>query len=115
MLFPYRMQHVYDDEGVCYAEGYIMRHQEQETEITDVLPFVSIRPNPASDFATISFSIQMDRETIFELYDMLGNLVKTATIPANTQEYDFSLNGISNGAYLYIWENNTRGKLIIIR
>ncbi len=70
-----------------------------------------IFPNPFTNFTTISFSeeITLDENTTFELYDILGNKVKTVD---KIQENNFKLErgSLSNG--IYIFKVNQEGRII---
>ncbi len=112
MLFPYRMQHVYDDENTCSSEGYAMRHTQQ-TELNSNHS-LTLHPNPSKDKITISFDDLQENGSTLVIYDLLGNVVKRIVIPANIQQYEFSIEGIASGTYLYFWNQKERGKLIII-
>ena len=63
---------------------------------------------------TISLPLPLEQEREFMLFDLVGNLVKTVAVPAYTPTYTFSTKGLSSGTYLYVWNQKTRGKLIIL-
>ena len=59
----------------------------------------SIIPNPARDFATISFSQTMDKATI-AVYDISGKAVITESLIGNTNTYKLNTLNLKNGIYL---------------
>ncbi len=79
---------------------------------------LSIYPNPATDFVTLSFETTISNGT-FELYNLNGQLIQRESLTPNTPQQQLSLQDVSEGVYLVrILEGNTQvsqRKLIIRR
>ncbi len=59
----------------------------------------SIIPNPAKDFASISFSKLVDKATI-EVYDLTGKAVITKSLSGNTNTYKLNTQSLKSGLYV---------------
>ncbi|MFP5043030.1 T9SS type A sorting domain-containing protein [Parasediminibacterium sp. JCM 36343] len=59
---------------------------------------LTITPNPAKDFATISFSKAVDKATI-AVYDMAGKAVITQSL-SGTSSYKLNTQALTNGVYV---------------
>ncbi len=67
-------------------------------------------PNPASDFATISFTTPQPTNVEVKVYNMLGSLVHNADVLAEKgiNDYKLNTNQLSSGLYVYTVSNGTK-------
>ncbi|MFK8008754.1 MAG: T9SS type A sorting domain-containing protein [Saprospiraceae bacterium] len=76
---------------------------------------VGVAPNPFSNFTNITLEGIENMEGEFELYDVMGRLVKTDSFSDNI--YRLERNGLSSGTYLFRFINEkgliANGKLMI--
>jgi len=87
------------DEWGCYEPGC-----EGPTEVVevDVAPMeVIVYPNPASDKFTLKLYAPLERNAVLQLFNAMGQLIKTYTIPAGYVEYHFPLQDVPIGLYFY--------------
>ncbi len=66
---------------------------------------VSVYPNPASDYVSVSFEVAKDTEISLELYDMLGQQVriqKLGYMLQGSNTVEMSVNDLETGMYLLI-------------
>ncbi|MEY4594303.1 MAG: hypothetical protein RIQ47_713 [Bacteroidota bacterium] len=68
---------------------------------------VVVFPNPASDFINIRAIQTKDNDVLFELFDVLGNLVKSVTLPAMIG-LRMDVSALPNGTYYYRVTDNNR-------
>ncbi|MFP5043063.1 LamG-like jellyroll fold domain-containing protein [Parasediminibacterium sp. JCM 36343] len=59
----------------------------------------AIKPNPAKDFATISFSKMVDKATI-AVYDLAGKAVITKSLRGSRSSYKLDTQTLTNGVYV---------------
>jgi len=90
------------------------RLAEEETSSTTF----NVYPNPANDIVTITFSAMEEGAYNIKLIDMVGRIVKSETINANSGDntYIMNLDGIAKGVYMIILQkgdNISKGKLVV--
>jgi len=78
--------------------------QASPAGIEDVIKveFNAIYPNPASDYATVSYKLVERAKVSLEVYDMLGSLIKTVTpgpIYAGQKQTNLNVRDLDNGQY----------------
>lgn len=78
---------------------------------------LQIFPNPCYGQAMILLDGTTASGTL-EIFNLYGNMIHRAQIPADTQKWELNLNGIPNGTYQILLKKNHRnagaGKLVII-
>ena len=87
----YRLQSVDKDGSSSYSKVVSVTFGNKES-----FPIV---PNPARDFATISFSKTVDKATI-EVYDFTGKAVITQSFNGGANSYKLNTQTLSNGVYV---------------
>ena len=106
----------YDDETTCLAQG-IYRIAQQNVLTQSAISF-QIKPNPATDNVTITYSAIGETSCKLRIEDMAGRQIKYIELPANFNSYTFSINDINNGIYLINLVANDaligKNKLIVI-
>jgi len=79
---------------------------------------IAIFPNPSNQFANIQFNNHKSEVVTFILYDLLGNVVKSFSIPAGQGKNQFmvSLETLEEGIYPFSLNCDAKryGKLIVI-
>lgn len=77
---------------------------------------ISIYPNPTAGKLTIAFNNQITSAVLFELYDISGRLVLTATENSNVSKKELNIEQFDNGSYiLYVRQNELRSAYKIIK
>lgn len=61
----------------------------------------TINPNPSSDIINISYSKDAD----FRVYNMLGELVISVSLPANQEKLTLNINHLQNGVYIVVFSD----------
>lgn len=61
-------------------------------------PFISIYPNPASDYVNVLSTVEWKGNIKVQLYNLLGELIQEDLF--NSQTVQFSLKGVTSGQYL---------------
>ena len=77
-----------------------------------------VYPNPFSSTAIVSFtSNEKKQKHVFEMFDVLGNKVKSEEIPANSNFFEISRDNLDKGLYFYQissdGKTSSSGKLMI--
>jgi hypothetical protein len=78
---------------------------------------ISLYPVPARTDLTVRFGSQYG-ETMLDVINVTGNIVKRALVPANQEQYTLDLQGIEPGAYyLHIHNNsiNNIGRFVVVK
>lgn len=92
--------------------------RDDETHTFDMLPEISIYPNPANDKLNIVIHLDKDQTAEFKIYDLTGKIVFSNTLIGNSDIFEMSTTNLKNGLYIYkltVNENNIKsGKLSII-
>ncbi|NNC85830.1 MAG: T9SS type A sorting domain-containing protein, partial [Bacteroidia bacterium] len=105
----------YDDRWLCLQEGIILREQNVDISSNNF----NVYPNPANNELTVTYSIEEEETTIFELYDGIGKKLIRSTLDKNDNTIIIDVSNIKNGIYFYkIVSNNKNvknGKIIISR
>jgi hypothetical protein len=85
----------------------------------DIFELISVYPNPASKYITISFNLKKSNSVIISLYDITGNkidIIKESFYQAgNKNEITYDVSNLKNGVYLVNisnYEKNTTIKFI---
>lgn len=103
-----------DDVSVTLIDTTISINETDKINIK-----ASVFPNPANEEVTIIFTNETAENTVFELYDILGNKVFDKKIESNIKQENLSISQIPQGVYLYRLRENDKliatDKLIIIR
>ena len=87
----YRLQSV-DKDGIgSYSKVVSVNFGDKQS--------FSIIPNPAKDFATISFSKSVDKASI-AVYDITGKQVITQTLNASANSYKINTQSLKSGLYV---------------
>lgn len=97
---------IYFDFNAPIITNTVTNIIEMETGLNDTewasLP-LNIAPNPTTDKAVLSYSLESSDQTQIELYDIFGKRIQTiqplASVPAGQQEILIDLEGISQGVY----------------
>ena len=87
----YRLQSVDKDGSSTYSKLVSVNFGDKES--------FSIIPNPAKDFATISFNKTVDKATI-AVYDLTGKEVITQSLNASTNTYKLNTQSLKSGVYV---------------
>jgi hypothetical protein len=95
-----------------YVKGpYSQSFSDNETES------VRFYPNPTSDIINLLFYIEIDVNTVFELFDMNSKLLLSCIIPAKSSTYTIDLKNFKSGIYYCRIANNTnvlfKNKIVI--
>ncbi|MCB9284594.1 MAG: T9SS type A sorting domain-containing protein [Lewinellaceae bacterium] len=87
------------DEWGCIEPGC-----EGPTEVVevDIAPVeVAVYPDPARDKFTLKLPAPLEKNAELRLYNMMGQVVKTYSIPSGFEEYPFLLPAVQCGLYFY--------------
>jgi dienelactone hydrolase len=77
---------------------------------------ISIFPNPTEDKLTIAFNNQITSAVLFELYDISGRLVLSATENTHVTKKELNIEQLDNGSYiLYVRQNELKSAYKIIK
>ena len=87
----YRLQSVDKDGSSSYSKVVSVNFGDKQT--------FSIIPNPAKDFASISFSKSVDKATI-AVYNITGKQVITQSLNGSTNTYKLNTQTLKNGLYV---------------
>ncbi len=87
----YRLKSVENDGRSSYSKVVSVTFGDKES--------FSIVPNPAKDFATISFSKSFDKASI-AVYDMAGKQVIKQSLNASTSTYKLNTQSLKSGLYV---------------
>lgn len=87
--------------GLILSQGFqsVLRTVAVEENIAPPVT-VSIYPNPASDYLTITFSEPLDEEVNMVLLDAQGKLFKSQVIESLTTDYQINFQDMPSGLYL---------------
>ena len=104
----------FDDPALCLQHGIITRQMEQPNGQA----LISILPHPASDEATLVYSLHEGSTGHLMLYDALGQVVQRHRLSTDAQRFCFSTTGLAPGAYHYVvLEHDAilgEGKLVVV-
>lgn len=86
----------------------------------DSSPKFLLYPNPTSGTLTVSLINSIpENQYILEIFNMLGQCVRSITIPAGAQEYSVSLDNLENALYLYVIRDQyielDHGKIVLFK
>ena len=87
----YRLQIVDKDGSSSFSKVVCVAFGDKQS--------FSIIPNPAKDFATISFSKSIDKASI-AVYDITGKAVITKSLNASTNSYKLNTQSLKSGLYV---------------
>lgn len=73
----------------------------------------SISPNPAQSFINVNFSNSTTTPLIMNIFDAIGNVVKTVNVPNNSSEINLEISDLADGIYL-IGNNDGFSKKFVI-
>jgi hypothetical protein len=85
-------------------------------ELPNTTSTFTIYPNPAKDFFTVNVTENFNEQSVLNIYNIFGSLIKTETLNQNQQSINIS--DLSNGLYLVTIkskESTQNQKLIIQR
>ena len=71
---------------------------------------VNVRPNPATDYCTVSITLTAPEQVIIKLYDTQGKFIRTVNdshLQSGSHDIKIDLNGLSTGLYLLNISNGT--------
>ena len=93
--------------GLYKCENYIPKRAsesiiENTTSSTRALE-MSIYPNPVVSEATIKFDVEATATVSYQIYDLSGRMVQSATLGnygQGTHSANFNVDGLSNGTYI---------------
>ncbi len=109
----------YDDENICLNEGVVLRQASHSSFSHGVYEYAAFSPNPANNFANISFEFGKDIPGQIEIFNLLGQNVSSFLIPANEQSKNIDVSSLGNGIYTYTIKSyagfTQKGKLVITR
>ncbi len=75
--------------------------------------------NPASEFLSINYKIEVSDIGMFEVYNLMGEKIITLILNSSEGEQKLSLSTLSSGSYLYKYTINNRivktDKLVIVK
>jgi len=76
------------------------------------IPFIHLQnsPNPFSDFTTIEFKVDNNFSATLDIYNELGQMVKTLTLNSKEQKVVLSADNFKSGIYFYTLKVN--GKVL---
>jgi len=80
-----------------------------------------ISPNPVNAFATISFTLQQESNTILKIYDSAGKVVKTikqGRLQSGKHQYEVDTHNLNEGVYLCkltTGNTNYTKKMLVVR
>jgi hypothetical protein len=80
----------------CYAEGRLIKVGARTFGLKDPMP------NPVTDVTTVQYSTGLDVETIFDVIDGVGNIVKrivTPVLPSADYELSLDVSNLGSGTY----------------
>lgn len=104
----------FDDPALCLQHGIITRHME----LPNGQALIGILPNPASDEATLVYSLNEGTTGHLMLYDALGQEVQRYPLSTDAQRFYFSTTELAPGAYHYVVRENHailgEGKLVVV-
>ncbi|MBS1636806.1 MAG: S8 family serine peptidase [Bacteroidetes bacterium] len=103
-------------ESSCENRPYI---QNQETNTVKGGISVNLYPNPGQGEMTLDYSGLNGQDALFIIYDIHGNQLYTAAMPADGNRIAIHVKELMNGVYMYKVESGTvsvkTGKLIIVK
>ncbi|MFQ5446417.1 MAG: T9SS type A sorting domain-containing protein [Saprospiraceae bacterium] len=80
---------------------------------------LQVFPNPASTMLHLSLDLPAMKNTTLSLYDLTGRMVQEWKVQSGQQENMFSLEGVTDGMYLWILASEgrrvTAGKIIVAK
>jgi hypothetical protein len=95
----------YDDRAICAEQGVLWRSLKPKSEIKQEL-LVKVYPNPAQN--STNLLLQGEHEALqVTVIDMLGQIVTTLSISADTYRLQLPFEQASAGLYSLILRNNT--------
>jgi len=68
--------------------------------------FFSCYPNPAHGNINLQFTDQLTENTILNLYDLRGKLIKAGSIPAGSKQVSVDVQDMTNGLYILEVKNS---------
>jgi len=110
-------------EGTVFAEKEITVAKESASSVEDInfISELSVFPNPASDKATIKFSLIDNADVTIELFDITGTLIQKVAIKnavSGQNNSPLNVNKYKNGLYTVVVRANdtqTTTKLLITK
>lgn len=93
----------------------IFNSESVEEENTALMVY----PNPASDQLTINYQLSASDVAVFEIYNVVGEIVLTRTLNTSEGEQKLPLSNLNSGIYFYKYSINDRivskDKLVIVK
>lgn len=93
-LFAKYANPYYDDDVLCIQQGLLWKNETIMTETG-----LNVYPNPAKDNVSLNFPEQ-EQDTDLLVYSIDGVLIERLSLPAHSQQLDYSVGHLSNGIYV---------------
>ena len=90
-------------KGLFRCENYLMHVGESVGEVAAQAPTVSMYPNPVRDLAKVSFNLNESARVSYQVFDMMGRMVKSETVGTfanGKHEVEVGMEGLASGAYV---------------
>lgn len=87
----------YDDESVCELQGIYRKSINNSINETD--NGVTIRPNPASDYAEIILSDLYEGICTIEIKDLTGRIIYSGSFDCKEKSKKVDVSSLSGGVY----------------
>ncbi|MEM9820517.1 MAG: T9SS type A sorting domain-containing protein [Bacteroidota bacterium] len=107
----------FNDPIITNTVFHTIGEEVLSTSTTNIHPelSLSVAPNPFNDFTLFSFEGKVLQEVQFDLYDIYGRLVRTASFTG--LHFQLQGQGLSPGSYFYRFQENgqflANGKIIV--
>ncbi|MDQ3049345.1 MAG: T9SS type A sorting domain-containing protein [Bacteroidota bacterium] len=105
----------YNDRDLCMLDGILLRQTASTTNKRKCIVF----PNPANNYATLSYQLENDSPGVLEIFNHVGQKLSRYNLNANETNFIFSIVDITPGVYyLRIQQDNNvidNLKFVIIR
>jgi len=85
----------FNDENACSSSGSVLKMSSiSETK-------VDLFPNPSQSIVTITINSNSDQSFSIQLYNVLGNIVKTSSVSGRGIDQQLDVSDLSRGIYFY--------------
>ena len=109
----------YDDDAICLSEGVVLRQASHQSAMQNVYEYASLFPNPAKETVTLSFEFGKDIAGGIDIFNSMGQDIKTIRLSANEHNVSVDVKNLSNGIYTYSIRSDEgfiqKGKLTITK